>query len=158
MRIKFGDFEAEGNLEDLGKDIINNKEHDWKKKSNQKQKVKKDNIKLKYHAKEEKLRFQNFKKHFSKAYKEELENEIKSRKAIKIVSFILLFVYGVFFALGLTENNMGFMIITALQMLCAIISVLTSMKIFTLFKNDYRLFLVISIFLIIPFFVFMINN
>ena len=78
----------------------------------------------------------------------------KSKKIFKILSIIMFFIYGLFCILCFQNNHIISTIISFIQILLIIITFLISMDFFSFFKNDYKLFFIISIFLIIPWLAF----
>ena len=80
----------------------------------------------------------------------------KSKKTFEVLNIIMFFIYGLFCILGF-QNGLEYMtsaIISLIQVLLTLISLLISMDVFQIFKNDYKLFFIISILLIIPWLAF----
>ena len=152
MKIKYKDLEADVKAEELAKQIIDNKEKDWKEKLESKTIAKKEILELKHKNKiEEKLIKKMNKKDLKLYYKkkDKYSNLEKQKKIFKILSIIMFFIYGLFFVLGFQNQRIIAAIISLIQMLLTIISYLISIEIFQIFKNDYKILLMISFSLII---------
>lgn len=107
-----------------------------KNKSNEKIELKKDKLKLE----QEKLNLKKL--------------EYKSKNIIKIISIIMFFIYGLFCILEFKSSHTFPALTTLIQMILVTISILSSTNIVSLFKNDYKICLIISLLLIISFLVF----
>ena len=164
MKIKYKNIEAEMKAEEIAERIIDNNEKDWKEKFESKTTAKEKLLKLKHQNKmEEQLIKRMDEKDLKQYYKEKNEglNIIKqgsdlekSRKIFKILSIIMFVIYSLFCILGFQNNHIISAIISLIQILLTVGSLLTSMEFFQIFKNDYKLFLLISILLIVPWLAF----
>ncbi len=164
MKIKYKNIEAEVKAEEIAERIIDNNEKDWKEKFESKTTAKEKLLKLKHQNKmEEQLIKRMDEKDLKQYYKEKNEglNIIKqgsdlekSRKIFKILSIIMFVIYSLFCILGFQNNHIISAIISLIQILLTVGSLLTSMEFFQIFKNDYKLFLLISILLIVPWLAF----
>ena len=112
-----------------------------------KTKNKKEIIELKHKNKMEE-------KYVEKNGKSLISKEEKSKKVVRIVSIILFFIYGIFCIEGFNDSHIISAIITVFQMILVIISILSSLDIINLFKKDYKVCLLISLMLIIPWMAF----
>ncbi len=164
MKIKYKNLEAEIKAEDIAEKIIDNNELDWKEKFESKSKAKKELLELKHKNKMEKniikrMNNEDLKQYYKEKNKSHnIENKKidldKSKKIFKILSIIMFFIYGLFCILCFQNNHIISTIISFIQILLIIITFLISMDFFSFFKNDYKLFFIISIFLIIPWLAF----
>lgn len=164
MKIKYKNIEAEVKAEEIAERIIDNNEKDWKEKFESKTTAKEKLLKLKHQNKmEEQLIKRMDEKDLKQYYKEKNEglNIIKqgsdlekSKKIFKILSIIMFVIYSLFCILGFQNNHIISAIISLIQILLTVGSLLTSMEFFQIFKNDYKLFLLISILLIVPWLAF----
>lgn len=164
MKIKYKNIEAEMKAEEIAERIIDNNEKDWKEKFESKTTAKEKLLKLKHQNKmEEQLIKRMDEKDLKQYYKEKNEglNIIKqgsdlekSKKIFKILSIIMFVIYSLFCILGFQNNHIISAIISLIQILLTVGSLLTSMEFFQIFKNDYKLFLLISILLIVPWLAF----
>lgn len=158
-------IEAEGDIEGLTKKILDNRENEWKDKLEAKHKAKKEIMELKHKYKMDE---QNIKNSIFNKVNYEFENKKKmvsdskkdnrSRNIVCIVSIILFFVYGLFCIVGFKNFHIGLGIVSLIQMVLTILSIFTSFKIINLFKNDYKLFLIVSVLLILLWFIFMVQD
>lgn len=156
-------IEAEGDIEGLTKKILDNRENEWKDKLETKHKAKKEIMELKHKYKMDE---QNIKNSIFNKVNYECENKKKmvsdskkedsSRNIVCIVSIFLFFVYGLFCIVGFKDFHIGLGIVSLIQMVLTILSIFTSFKIINLFKNDYKLFLIVSVLLILLWFIFMV--
>lgn len=144
MKVNFKKIgvEVEADAESLIEKGINSRENDWKEKLESKTKNKKEIIELKHKNKMEE-------KYFEKNGK-----SLISKEVIRIISIILFFIYGIFCIEGFNDSHIIFAIITVVQMILVIISILSSLDIINLFKKDYKVCLLISLMLIIPWLAF----
>ena len=85
---------------------------------------------------------------------EEQSKENKNKRIISIVSIVLFFIYGLFCITGFRDSHIISAVISLIQIVLVIISALSSINIVTLFKNDSKICLLISIMLIIPWLAF----
>ncbi len=136
-------LEVEANAEKLVEKGIDAHEKDWKEKLEFKHKNKKELIELKHKNKMEE-------KYFKKNGKSLINEEEKSKKTVRIISIILFFIYGLFCIEGFNDSHIISAIITVVQMILVIISIFTSLDVFHLFDKDYKVYLLVSIMLIIP--------
>lgn len=139
--------EVEADTESLIEKGINVHEKDWKEKLESKTKSKKEIIELKHKNKMEEKYFENNGKSL-------ISKEEKSKKVVRIISIILFFIYGLFFIEGFNDSHIISAIITVIQMILVIISILSSLNTISLFKKDYKVCLLISLMLIIPWMAF----
>ena len=146
MKVNFKKIgvEVEADAENLIEKGINAHENDWKEKLESKTKNKKEIIELKHKNKMEE-------KYFEKNGKSLISKEEKSKKVVRI---ILFFIYGIFCIEGFNDSHIISAIITVVQMILVIISILSSLDIINLFKKDYKVCLLISLMLIIPWLAF----
>lgn len=135
--------EVEANAESLIEKGINAHENDWKEKLESKTKNKKEIIELKHKNKMEEKYFENNGKSL-------INKEENSKKVVRIISIILFFIYGIFCIEGFNDSHIISAIITVVQMILVIISILSSLDIISLLKKDYKVCLLISLMLIIP--------
>ena len=164
MKIKYKNLEAELGAEDIAKKIIDNNEKDWKEKFDSKSETKKELLKIKHQNKmEEQLVKKMDQKDLKKYYKGQKQSSnvkdqdydmVKSKKIFNVLSIIMFFIYGLFCILGFQNHHIVSAIISLIQILLTIISFLISMNFFQFFKNDYKLFLIISFLLIVPWLTF----
>lgn len=160
LNLKKMGIEAEANIEKIIEKTIDIHEKDWQQKHN----AKKEMLELKHKFKIEKLETKNklskeiaLEKDKLKLEQEKLnlkKLEYKSKNIIKIISIIMFFIYGLFCILGFQSLHILSALITLIQMILVIISILSSTNIVSLFKNDYKICLIISLLLIIPFLAF----
>lgn len=153
-------IEAEADIEKIIEKTIDNQEKDWQLKHN----AKKEILELKHKFKMEKLESKNksseeieLKKDKLKLEQEKLKlkiTESKSKTIIKIISIIMFFIYGLFCILEFKTTHILPAIISLIQMVLVTISILSSTNVLSLFKNDYKILLTISLLLIIPFLAF----
>ena len=164
MKVNLKNFgiEAESDLEGIAKHIMDNHEHDWEKKFNSKHKAKKEVLRLKHKIKMEQQKnstslFNYFNKQKEKQEKLRREKEEASAKNIvKIASIILFFIYGIFCILTFEQLYIVAFAIGLVQIIFIILSLFSAMNVMNLFEKDYKVFLMISILLIIPWLAFMI--
>lgn len=158
LSIKKLGIEADGDLEGVAKKVLDNREKDWKEKFNLKHNAKKEIMELKHkyklEGKQKEIKKVDLLSEIEKSKGKE-QNTIKkqenqSRNRIKIASVILFFIYGVFCIQGFKSSHTISAIISLIQMLSVLFSTFITMKVFEFFENDYKIFLIISIFLIIP--------
>ena len=167
INIKKLGIETEVDAEEVAKKVIDNHEKDWKEKFDTKHNAKKEimELKHKYKLEEQRKNPQNIdlqledKKKIEVLEREKEKNSIeklkrKSKSRVKIASIILLFVYGMFCIVGFKDSHIISAIISLIQVIFAIISILTSMELCKLFENDYKLFFILSIIMIIPWLAF----
>lgn len=149
MKVNFKKIgvEVEADAENLIEKGINAHEKDWKEKLESKTKSKKEIIELKHKNKLEEKYFENNGKSL-------ISKEEKSKKVVRIISIILFFIYGIFCIEGFNNSHIISAIITVVQMILVIISILSSLDIISLFKKDYKVCLLISLMLIIPWLAF----
>ena len=143
---KFG-VEVEADAEGVVEKGIDAHEKDWKEKLKIKHNNKKELMELKHKNKMEKKYFQK--------YGELLINkEEESKKNVRILSIILFFIYGLFCIEGFKDSHIISAIITVIQMILVTISIFSSLNLISLFKKDYKVCLLISLMLIIPWMAF----
>lgn len=149
MKVNFKKIgvEVEAGAESLIEKGINAHEKDWKEKLESKTKNKKEIIELKHKNKLEEKYFENNGKSL-------ISKEEESKKVVRIISIILFFIYGIFCIEGFNDSHIISAIITVVQMILVIISILSSLDIISLFKKDYKVCLLISLMLIIPWLAF----
>lgn len=158
-------IEAEGDIEGLTKEILDNRENEWKDKLEAKHKAKKEIMELKHKYKMDE---QNIKNSIFNKVNYEFENKKKmvsdskkedsSRNIVCIVSIILFFVYGLLCIVGFKDFHIRLGIVSLIQMVLTILSIFTSFRVINLFKNDYKLFLIVSVLLILLWFIFMVQD
>ena len=138
MKVNFKKIgvEVEADAESLIEKGINARENDWKEKLESKTKNKMEE------------------KYFENNGKPLISKEEKSKKVVRIISIILFFIYGIFCIEGFNDSHIISAIITVVQMILVIISILSSLDIINLFKKDYKVCLLISLMLIIPWMAF----
>ena len=146
MKVNFKKIgvEVEANAESIIEKGINAHENDWKEKLESKTKNKKEIIELKHKNKMEEKYFENNGKSL-------ISKEEKSKKVVRI---ILFFIYGIFCIEGFNDSHIISAIITVVQMILVIISILSSLDIINLFKKDYKVCLLISLMLTISWLAF----
>ncbi len=161
LNLKKLGIEAEGDVEGVAKKILDNHEKDWKEKFDSKHNAKKEIMELKHRHKleDEKrkisqkidldLEYERKKEELERE-KEKIDLEEKMKSRIKIASIILFFIYGIFCIVGFQDKHLISAIISLIQVIFALISIFTSMEVFKILKNDYKLFFMLSIILIIP--------
>ena len=154
-------IEAEGDVEGVAKKVLDNHEKDWKEKFDSKHNAKKEIMELKHRHKLEdekskisqKINLQleyETKKEELEREKEKKNVEKKTKSRIKIASIILFFIYGIFCIVGFQDKHIISAIISLVQVIFVLISIFTSMEVFKIVENDYKLFFMSSIILIIP--------
>lgn len=134
--------EVEANAEGIVEKGIDAHEKDWKEKLESKHNNKKELLELKHKIKMEE-------EYFKKNGKSLIDKEEKSKKTVRIFSIILFFVYGLFCIEGFNDSHIISAIISIIQLILVVISILASLNILQLFKNDYKTCLLISLMLII---------
>ena len=139
--------EVEANAEGIVEKGIDAHEKDWKEKLESKHNNKKELLELKHKIKMEE-------EYFKKNGKSLIDKEEKSKKTVRIFSIILFFVYGLFCIEGFNDSHIISAIISIIQLILVVISILASLNILQLFKNDYKTCLLISLMLIIPWMAF----
>lgn len=161
MKIKYKGFQAEANAEEVAERIIESNERTWKEKFNSKNKAKKEFTEIKHKNKMEKQLVKmmddaELKQYYKKKLNvKDKDTDIdKSNKIYAILNVIMFFIYGLFCILGFQNNHTISAIISLIQTLLVFISFLISMNFFQFFKNDYKLFFIISVFLILPWLMF----
>jgi len=152
-------IEAEGDVENLVKKAMDNHEKDWKEKFETKHNAKKEVMELKHKYKQEKTQKIGYLKDLLSYEKEIEKQKIKnkekhSQKSILIIDIILFFIFGIFCIQGLKDNHTIAGIISLIQILLVTTSIFTSMEVFKIFKNDSKVFLLLSILSIIPWLAF----
>ena len=149
MKINFKKLgvEVEANTEGIVEKGIDAHEKTWKEKLESKHNNKKELLELKHKIKMEE-------RYFKKNGKQLIEKEEKRKKTVRIFSVILFFIYGLFCIEGFYDSHIISAIISVIQLILITISILTSLDIFHLFKNDYKTCLLISLMLIIPWMAF----
>ena len=160
MKIKYKNIEAEVKAEEIAQRIIDNNEKDWKEKFESKLTAKEKLLKLKHQNKMEEQLIKSMNEKDLKQYykgknkslnlKKQESSLEKSKKIFKILSVIMFFIYSLFCILGFQNHHIISAIISLIQILLTVVSLLISMDIFQVFKNDYKLFFIISILLIVP--------
>lgn len=149
-------------------------EKDWKDKFNTKHNAKKEIMELKHKQKienkEQDLKkksvvqevFDGFNSQKQIEFEEqqkiekekrkvaELAKENKNKRTISIVSIVLFFIYGLFCITGFKDSHIISAVVSLIQIALVTISILSSLSIVTLFKNDYKICLLVSLMLIIP--------
>ena len=80
--------------------------------------------------------------------------ENNSKRTIKIVSIIMFFIYGLFCITGFKDSHIISAIISLIQIILVIISIFSVTNLISLFKNDYKICLIVSFMLIIPWLIF----
>ena len=139
--------EVEANAEGIVEKGIDAHEKDWKEKLESKHNNKKELLELKHKIKMEE-------EYFKKNGKSLIDKEEKSKKTVRIFSIILFFVYGLFCIEGFNDSHIISAIISIIQLILVVISTLASLNILQLFKNDYKIFLLASLMLIVPWLAF----
>ncbi len=146
--------EAEANVEKIIEKGMDNHEKDWKEKHN----AKKEILELKHRHKMEE---QSLKNGIKLAKKNGVEydrlpkkQEEKSKTSIKAISIILFFIYGLFCIVGFKDEHIISAIISLIQTILVTISIFSAYNLLSIFKNDYKMCLVISILLIVPWLAF----
>lgn len=134
--------EVEANAEGIVEKGIDAHEKDWKEKLESKHNNKKELLELKHKIKMEE-------EYFKKNGKSLIDKEEKSKRTVRIFSIILFFVYGLFCIEGFNDSHIISAIISIIQLILVVISILASLNILQLFKNDYKTCLLISLMLII---------
>ena len=153
-------------------------EKDWKDKFNTKHNAKKEIMELKHKQKienkEQDLKkksvvqevFDGFNSQKQIEFEEqqkieeekrkvaELAKENKNKRTISIVSIVLFFIYGLFCITGFKDSHIISAVVSLIQIALVTISILSSLSIVTLFKNDYKICLLISLMLINPWLAF----
>lgn len=144
-------FNLDVDAESIANKAMDYHEKDWKKKFDTKRKAKLEDDELKEKKKFNKLLARvKGKKQMALEYERARQKEAKAQVAYRIIAIIFLFIYGFFCAGCIHDGNIISSIITGVQLVLVTLSILTSMNVFRLFKNDYRLFLIFSMFLILP--------
>ena len=130
------------------KQKLDNKEQDLKKKSFVQEIFEglNSNKQMKYEE-QRKLEEENRKV-------EEQSKENKKRKIFDIISIFLFFVYGLFCIIGFKDSHIISAIISLIQTLLVMIAILSAIDSINFFKNDYKIFLIISLMLVIPWLAF----
>ena len=139
--------EVEANAEGIVEKGIDAHEKDWKEKLESKHNNKKELLELKHKIKMEE-------EYFKKTGKSLIDKDEKSKKTVRIFSIILFFFYGLFCIEGFNDSHIISAIISIIQLILVVISILASLNILQLFKNDYKTCLLISLMLIIPWMAF----
>lgn len=164
MKVNLKNFgiEAESDLEGIAKHVMDNHEHDWEKKFNSKHKAKKEMLELRHKIKMEQQKnntsiFNYFgkKKEMQEKLRREKE-EASAKRVVKIISIILFFVYGIFCIVTFGQLRILASAIGLAQIVCVVLSLFSAMNIMYLFEKDYKVFLLISILLIIPWLAFVV--
>lgn len=162
VNIKKAGIEAEVDVEKLIEKGMDNHEKDWQEKHN----AKKEILELKYKHKMEEQRAKNdikssneieLEKAQLKLEQEKLnreKDENKSKRTIKIVSIIMFFIYGLFCITGFKDSHIISAIISLIQIILVTISIFSVSNLISLFKNDYKICLIVSFMLIIPWLIF----
>lgn len=162
VNLKKVGIEAEADVEKLIEKGMDNHEKDWQEKHN----AKKEILELKHKHKMEEQRAKNnikssdeielekakIKLEQEKINYERAEN--KSKRTIKIVSIIMFFIYGLFCITGFKDSHIISAIISLIQIVLVIISFFSVTNLISLFKNDYKICLIVSFMLIIPWLIF----
>lgn len=162
VNLKKVGIEAEADVEKLIEKGMDNHEKDWQEKHN----AKKEILEIKHKHKLEEQRAKNnikssdeielekakIKLEQEKINYERAEN--KSKRTIKIVSIIMFFIYGLFCITGFKDSHIISAIISLIQIVLVIISFFSVTNLISLFKNDYKICLIVSFMLIIPWLIF----
>ena len=148
MKIKINKLgiEAEANVEKIIEKKIESNEKDWKEKIETKNGLKKEMLELKH---KHKMEEDNYKR------KEDIKiQESKIKKTIMCIGISLFFIYGLFCITGFRDMRILSSMISLVQVVLVIITIFSSANLFSLFKNDYKICLIISLMLIIPWLLF----
>lgn len=150
--------QVEADVEKLIEKGLDNHEKDWQEKFNTKHIAKKEMLQLKH---QQKLELKEINSKHQNKYQIELEEKIrkenikktdeqqKSKKIIRNISIILTFVFGLFLIVSFQNKNVIASIIGIIQISLLIFSILMCEDIFHVFKKDYKILFIASIFLII---------
>lgn len=162
VNLKKMGIEAEADVEKLIEKGMDNHEKNWQEKHN----AKKEILEIKHKHKMEEQRAKNniktsdeielekvqIKLEQEKINYERAEN--KSKRTIKNVSIIMFFIYGLFCITGFKDSHIISAIISLIQIVLVIISFFSVTNLISLFKNDYKICLIVSFMLIIPWLIF----
>ena len=159
ISIKKSGIEAEGNLEEIAKKVIDNAEIEWKEKLESKTKSQKELLELKHKNKLEnkiikRLDNKKLQKYYEKRKIKELNEQEKTQKIYKVLSIIMFFIYGIFTILAFQNLYIVPLIIGIIQLTLITIAIFSTMDCLKLFKNDYKICFMISLLLIIPWLAF----
>lgn len=151
LNLKKVGVEAEADVERIIEKSIDSHEKDWKEKFETKHNAKKEILELKH---KHKMEEQNYKSNMVNTKLNKEKSKDDDKKIFKIVGIILFFVYGFFCIAGFKDSHLISAIISLVQVLLILVSILSSINLVSLFKNDYKICLVFSILLIIPWLAF----
>lgn len=162
VNLKKVGIEAEADVEKLIEKGMDNWEKDWQEKHN----AKKEILELKHKHKMEEQRAKNNIKSIDEIELEKAQirleqeklnsarDENKSKRTIKIVSIFMFFIYGLFCITGFKDSHILSAIISLAQIILVTISIFSTINLISLFKNDYKVCLILSILLVIPWLAF----
>lgn len=162
VNLKKVGIEAEADVEKLIEKGMDNREKDWQEKHN----AKKEILELKHKHKMEEQRAKNNIKSIDEIELEKAQirieqeklnsarDENKSKRTIKIVSIFMFFIYGLFCITGFKDSHIVSAIISLVQIILVTISIFSTINLISLFKNDYKVCLILSILLVIPWLAF----
>lgn len=162
VNLKKVGIEAEADVEKLIEKGMDNWEKDWQEKHN----AKKEILELKHKHKMEEQRAKNNIKSIDEIELEKAQirleqeklnsarDENKSKRTIKIVSIFMFFIYGLFCITGFKDSHIVSAIISLVQIILVTISIFSTINLISLFKNDYKVCLILSILLVIPWLAF----
>jgi len=142
----------------IAEKIIEEHEKNWKEKFDTKHKAK---IEMKELRHKQKLELEDRKPDKKSKYQMKIEEQIrkeqiekekeqkKNQQLIRNIGIVLLFVFGLFCLVGFQDGYTIAATISLLQICLVVISILMCEDVFHLFKNDYKVFFIMSIILIV---------
>ena len=164
MKVNLKNFgiEAESDLEGIANNLIDKSDHDWDKKYKLRHKTKKEMMELRHKIKmDEKknstsvLGYINKKKEMKQKLQKEKE-EREPKRVVRIIDIALFFIYGIVCILAFKELHVGAAVIGIIQMICVTLSLFSTLNLISLFEKDYKVLLLISVLLIVPWFAFVV--
>lgn len=165
MKLKFDienkKVDLEADVEKLVEKGMEQHDKNWEEKFDLKHSAKKEIMEIKHsHKLEEEKMKKSLDVDIKLEYEREKEKnsieklERKSKNRIKIASIIMFFIYGIFCIVGFNDAHTIAAVISLIQIIFVLISIFTSMGMFKLFKNDYKIFFILSIIMIMPWLTF----
>lgn len=150
---------VEANVEKIIEKGIDNREKNWEERIA----AKKEILQLKH---QQKMELKNNKANKKTKYELKLEeqkrqeklhrqHEIKKQKnIIRNISIVLIFLFAMFCSVGFKDGYILAPIISIIQIILLIISILMCEDLFHIFRKDYKVFFIFSIILIVVWLVF----
>lgn len=151
LNLKKLGVETEADVEGLIEKGMDNHEKDWKEKFDTKHEAKKEILEMKHKHKMEEKGIIPIPILEEKIKDDSLKN---NKKGYLIASIIFFFIFGLFSLTGFNNEHIVAAVVSVIQLLLLVLSILSSLDILSLFKNDYRVYFIFSLLLIIAWMAF----